>query len=138
MILDPDDCERFFKLHKALMLFVNQRLKVVKPPAKSAKAIVALPPDQRLKVRDAFLDHIDLIDAFVEKNPYKLDSEELGIVRTWKDLVAGEFYVFRYLKKYETVASLPGPIRRSLGRNRENRLGTRSMPPSWPPTRRTA
>ena len=40
--------------------------------------------------------------------------------------------------KRETVASLPGPIRRSLGRNRENRLGTRSMPPSWPPTRRTA
>ena len=38
----------------------------------------------------------------------------------------------------ETVASLPGTIRRSLGRNRENRLGTRSMPPSWPPTRRTA
>ena len=38
----------------------------------------------------------------------------------------------------ETVASLTGPIRRSLGRNRENRLGTRSMPPSWPPTRRTA
>ena len=42
------------------------------------------------------------------------------------------------LLNYETVASLPGPIRRSLGRNRENRLGTRSMPPSWPPTRRTA
>ena len=40
--------------------------------------------------------------------------------------------------KYETVASLPGPIRRSLGRNRENRHGTRSMPASWPPTRRTA
>src|SRR5271157_3829484 len=38
----------------------------------------------------------------------------------------------------ETVASLPGPIRSPLGRNRENRLGTRSMPPSWPPTRRTA
>jgi hypothetical protein len=33
MILDPDDCERFFKLHKALTLFVSQRLKVVKPLA---------------------------------------------------------------------------------------------------------
>ena len=109
MILDPDDCERFFKLHKALMLFVNQRLKVVKPPAKSAKAIDALPPDQRLEVRDAFLDHIDLIDAFVEKNPYKLDSEELGIVRTWKDLVAGEFYVFRYLKKYTVFLTAKEP-----------------------------
>jgi len=44
----------------------------------------------------------------------------------------------QYYQLTETVASLPGPIRRSLGRNRENRLGTRSMPPSWPPTRRTA
>jgi hypothetical protein len=61
MILDPDDCERFFKLHKALTLFVNQRLQVVEPPARSAKEIVAL------------------IDAFVEENPFKLDADELGI-----------------------------------------------------------
>lgn len=33
MNLDPGDCELFFKLHKALMLFVNQRLKVVKERA---------------------------------------------------------------------------------------------------------
>ncbi len=38
MILDPDDAKRFLKLHKALMLFVNQRLKVVKPPAVSSEA----------------------------------------------------------------------------------------------------
>jgi hypothetical protein len=33
MILAPDDWERFFKLHKALTLFVNQRLKVIEPLA---------------------------------------------------------------------------------------------------------
>jgi hypothetical protein len=32
MILDPEDDERFFKLHKALTLFVNQRLKITKHP----------------------------------------------------------------------------------------------------------
>jgi hypothetical protein len=63
MILDPDDAERFFKLHKALTLFVNQRLKLAKPPAES-KGIISLPPEQRLKVRDVLVEHLDLIDAF--------------------------------------------------------------------------
>src|SRR6476469_2653448 len=99
MILDPDDCEQFFKLHKALTLFANRRLKIANPPAKS-EGIVALPPEQRLKVRDALVKHLDLIDAFVEENPYKLDPDELEIVKSWKDLVAGDFYVLRFLKKY--------------------------------------
>ena len=29
MLLDPTDVELFFKLHRALMFFVNQRLKVI-------------------------------------------------------------------------------------------------------------
>jgi len=109
MNLDPGDCELFFKLHKALMLFVNQRLKVVKPPAKSVKVILPLPPEDRLKVRDAFLKHLDLIDAFVEENPFKLDPEELDTVRSWHDLVAGEFYVFRHLKKYTVFLTVKEP-----------------------------
>src|SRR4051812_35912990 len=80
MILEPDDAERFFKLHKALTLFVNQRLKIAKPPAKS-EGIVALPPKQRLKVRDALVEHLGLIDAFVEENPYKLEPDDLEIVK---------------------------------------------------------
>jgi hypothetical protein len=109
MMLDADDCKRFFKLQKALMLFVNQRLKIVKPPAKSEKMIVALPPDDRLKARDALVEHLDLINAFAEENPYKLDSEELDIVRSWKDLVAGEFYVLRFLKKYTVFLTAKEP-----------------------------
>ena len=109
MNLDPEECELFFKLHKALMLFVNQRLKVVKPPAKSVKVILPLPPEDRLKVRDAFLKHLDLIDAFVEENPFKLNPEELDTVRSWHDLVAGEFYVFRHLKKYTVFLTAKEP-----------------------------
>ena len=109
MMLVPDDCKLFFKLHKALTLFVNQRLKVVKTPAKSAKVIFALPPEQRLKVRDAFLKHLNLIDAFAEENPFKLDPEELGIVRSWKHLVEGKFYVFRHLKNYTIFLTAKEP-----------------------------
>jgi hypothetical protein len=109
MILDPDDAERVFKLHKALSLFVNRRLKLAKPPAGSAKVIVALPPEQRLKVRDALVEHLDLIDAFVEENPYKLEPDELAIVKPWKDLVAGDFYVLRFLKKYTVFLTAKEP-----------------------------
>jgi len=108
MILDPDDCERFFKLHKALTLFVNRRLKIAKPPTKS-EGIVALPPEQRLKVRDALVEHLDLIDAFVEENPYRLVPEELAVVKSWKDLVAGDFYVLRFLKKYTIFLTAKEP-----------------------------
>ena len=109
MILDTDDSEQFFKLHKALMLFVNQQLKIVKPPTGSSKNIVSLPPDQRLKVRDALVEHIDLIDAFVEENPYKLNPNELGIVRSWHDLVAGDFFVLRFLKKHTIFLTAKEP-----------------------------
>ena len=100
MILDPDDRERFYKLHKALILFVNQRLEIVEAPTASSKTIVALPPDQRLKVRDALVENTSLIDEFVEENPFDFAPEELDVVRSWKHLVAGEFYVLRFLKKY--------------------------------------
>ncbi len=108
MILDPDDSERFIKLHKALMLFVNHRLKIVQPPAKSA-GIVAFPLQQRLKVRDALVEHLDLIDAFVGENPYELAPDELAIVASWKDLVAGDFYVLRFLKKYTIFLTAKDP-----------------------------
>ncbi len=109
MILDPEDCQRFYKLHKALTLFVNQRLKIAKPPVQSEKTIVALPPDDRLKVRDALVQHLDLIDAFIEENPFKFDPDELDIVRSWHDLVAGEFYVLRHLKKYTIFLTAKQP-----------------------------
>jgi hypothetical protein len=100
MNLDPEDCELFFKLHKALLLFVNRRLKLFEPPDSPAGELVSFPPKERLRLRDSLVEHMDLIDAFANENPFRFSEEELGIVRSWKDLVAGQFYVFRYLKRH--------------------------------------
>jgi hypothetical protein len=91
------------------MLFVNRRLKIVKPPAGSAKEVVAFPPGPRLKVRDALVEHPDLIDAFVDENPFDLAPGEVEIVRSWKHLVAGEFYVLRHLKAYTVFLTAKTP-----------------------------
>ena len=91
MLLTPQEVERFFKLQWALMFFVNQRLRVLPDDVASPEAFSSLPPEVRLKVRDAFLKHTDLIGAFVEENPAHLPSDELDIVRSWRHLVHGKF-----------------------------------------------
>jgi len=105
MLLTPLDVELFFRLHRALLFFVNQRLKVVADDVASPEEFAALSPEVRFKVREAFLNHTDLLQSFVDENPAHLTEEELAIVRSWRHLVAGKFYIFRELKKYTVFLS---------------------------------
>ena len=105
MLLNPPDVGLLFKLHKALMFFVNQRLKAVPDEPASPDEFSSLPPKTRLIVRDAFLKNTGLLQAFVDENPAQLTADELDIVGTWRHLVHGKFYVFRELKKYTVFLS---------------------------------
>jgi hypothetical protein len=109
MILNPHDAALFFRLHRTLMFFINQRLKVLPDDLARPDEFAALAPEVRLKVRDALLDHTDLIQSFVEENPAHLPDDELAIVRSWRHLVPGKFYLFRYLKQYTVFLSTDEP-----------------------------
>lgn len=105
MLLEMQDVALFFKLHRALMFFVNQGLKVVSDDIAGPDQFSSLSPEVRLKVRDAFLKHADLLQSFVEENPAHLPDDELDIIRSWRHLVHGKFYVFRELTKYTVFLS---------------------------------
>jgi hypothetical protein len=109
MLLEPQDLELFFRLHRTLMFFVNQRLKVIADKVATPEEFAALSPQVRLKVRDALNAHLDLIESFVEENPAHLSDDELDIVRFWRHQVAGNFYVFRELKKYTVFLTTTDP-----------------------------
>jgi len=109
MLLEPGDVQQFFRLHRTLMFFVNQRLKVIPDPLPTPEAFAALLPGARLAVRDAWLANPDLTESFVTTNPAQLPETELGIVRSWRHLVAGKFYVFRALKKHTVFLSTTDP-----------------------------
>ncbi len=109
MLLTPQDVELFFKLHRALMFFVNQRLKTVPDRPANPDEFSLLSPEVRLKVRDALLSHTDLIQAFVDENPAQLSGDELEIVRSWQHLVHGTFYILRELAKYTVFLSTDKP-----------------------------
>jgi len=108
MLLSQNEAELFFKLHRSLMHFVNQRLGVVSD-VDSPEEFASLSPEVRLKVRDAFLDNCELLQTFVEENPARLSKKELDIVFSWRHMVSGQFYAFRQLKNYMVFLSSGEP-----------------------------
>jgi len=109
MLLEPQDVELFFRLHRTLMVFVNQRLKVIPNKLATPEEFAVLSPEVRLKVRDALNAKRDLIESFVDENPAHLSHSDIDIVRSWRHLVAGRFYVFRELKKYTVFLMTTDP-----------------------------
>lgn len=105
MLLPPDELDQFFRLHRTLLFFVNQRLTVLPDTLGTPEDFAALSPEVRLKVRDALTANPALIESFAAENPARLPDDELDIVRSWRHLVAGRFTVFRELKKYTVFLS---------------------------------
>ncbi len=108
MLLAREDADLFFKLHRALMWFVNQKLGIL-PDFSSPDEFSSLPLESILKVRDAFLDEMDLIESFVNENPADLNDEEIEIVLSWHQSISGCFYLFRQLKNYMVFLSTDDP-----------------------------
>lgn len=109
MLLELHELKLFFKLHQALMFFVNQRLKAIPNKVASPDEYAVLSPQLRLKVRDALNANLDLIDSFVAENPARLSNDELNIVRSWRHQLRDKFYVFRELKKHTVFLSTTSP-----------------------------
>ena len=99
MKLSDEDVELFYKLHPALLFYTNQRKGVFKDIT-TIEEFMELPIEEKNKVREALYKHSKLIDSFVRRNPFNFSQDELEIVKSWKNFVKDEFYLFRYLKKY--------------------------------------
>ena len=92
------------------MFFVNDQLRVIPDTVSTPEHFSELSPEIRVKVRDALVENVGLIEAFVSENPARLSEDELDIVRSWRHLVAGRFYLFRELAKYTVFLSGAEPV----------------------------
>lgn len=100
MNLSPEDVALFYKLMWAAQHYVNRRLGLV-AGVESGEDYAKLPQDDKVKGREVLYQHIELLDDFVAENPARLTPDEAHIVQGWRQhLLAGEFYVFRYLKRH--------------------------------------
>lgn len=99
MKLSKQDADLVFDLIWSLQAYVNRKLKLI-PGVIEFEDFALLPDEQKLEAREALYDNIDLIDDYVQENPDGFKAEELEIVRGWKRLIRGEFFIERLLKKY--------------------------------------
>jgi hypothetical protein len=116
MILQPHETERFYRIWFAMLSYANRRLKLVRDLPES-------PHDGSIDVQDAFkvasavwADDA-LRHAFIDANPATLPPEDLELARSWDRRVAGDFYIFRFLKKYTVLIGSgdPAPVYGVLG-----------------------
>src|SRR5439155_18617489 len=100
MLLPPPEAKLFFRLHKALLFFVNRQLGVLPGNSFTLGGLTVPQAEELVKVRNAFLEQPGLLDSFLQQNPAGLPAEELAIVSSWRHHVAGRFYILRELKNY--------------------------------------
>lgn len=114
MKLSTQDADLFFEIMWPLQFFVNQRLKIL-PKIKTVEQYARLSSQDKLKVRNALFENLDLIEAFVKENPRQLSVDKLEIVASWQNCVVGDFYIERMLKKYNIFISSNDKVYAVLG-----------------------
>ncbi len=98
MKLSPNDVDLFYKLMWPLQFYVNRKLDIFPNVDSIDEYADDLAYEDKLPVRNALYEHVEYIDSFVDENPAELTQDELAIVKSWKNFVAGDFYIERFLK----------------------------------------
>jgi hypothetical protein len=99
MKLSTQDADLFFKLMWSVQTYINLNLEII-PGIDTVGEYRKLPSSEKLPVRDALYDNIELVDVYLEDNPQRLFPEELEIIQSWKKFKRGDYFIERLLKKY--------------------------------------
>jgi hypothetical protein len=108
MNLSMRENERFYGIWLPLLHYVNVRRQLV-ARVPLVPGPDALSPKDAHRLRQALWEDDALREAFVAENPAHLSDADLKIVAGWEHRIAGQFYIFRYLKKYAVFLTREEP-----------------------------
>ncbi len=104
MKLNEEEVNLFYKMSGALLFYINQKYPVIKelkePVFKNA------PPADIKSLYERLSSHTELIDYFVDENPFSFTQEELEIIKSWNNLVKGDFWILAYLRDHTTFLTV--------------------------------
>lgn len=88
---------------------MNERLHVVASfPAAPSEGSVQLA--DTMQVRNALWEHDTIREDFITENPADLPPEDLALVASWQNRLAGSFYIVRVLQAYTVFLTEQAPI----------------------------
>ena len=99
MKLSTQDAEHFYELMWPLQFYVNQRLQLA-PQLNTIQVYRVAPLEEKAPIRTAVYENRPLVDDFIRENPAQLRSDDLAIIRSWREhALVGDFFIERFLKK---------------------------------------
>lgn len=110
MQLPEPEIDHFYQLYKPLLVYTNQRFQIT-PDMKTPDDIEGYPFEETFKVREKIYQQPELLDDFITANSNILSSEDIAIVKSWKNFVKERFYIFRYLKNYTVFLTIEEPYK---------------------------
>jgi hypothetical protein len=125
--LSLKDIRLFYKLHPALLWYANEKLKVLAEAFKNPEALRVSGVENVTKIREVLWKNVDLIDKFVQDNPFRFSKKELSVVLSWKHFVRGKFYVIKLSKEHAILLDDNDPAKaygiKALATSFENFFG---------------
>lgn len=100
MHISADEIAIFYRLHPALLLYVNNRYKTYPELSSLEKFMEESSEKQRFNIRTVLTNNIELIDDFVSENINNFSRDEIDIIKSWKNFIAGDFHIVKFLKDY--------------------------------------
>jgi hypothetical protein len=95
MRLGKKDIEEFFKLHKSLLLYVNNKKHLIKGLSSISDLQIA-PFEKIAELRNMAVNDLTLIDSLVKENPFKFTDKELKTIECWKEGIFDTFFIVKY------------------------------------------
>ncbi|MBU2638560.1 MAG: hypothetical protein KJ955_06300 [Nanoarchaeota archaeon] len=97
MKLTKEDTDLFYKLNWPLLFYANQKHNVI--PCLKEPDFKKEDLEKVARLHEKLNKEPALIDSFIAENPFKLNQEELDIVRSWKKAVRGKFLVMKHTEQ---------------------------------------
>ena len=110
MQLETHEIERFYNIWSFLLYYVNQQKQII-PPFPGAWGDSNMDENNLALLRDALWADDSLRENFIKENPANLSPQDLALVDSWQYRIAGDFFIFRYLKKHAVFLSSNSPTK---------------------------
>ena len=104
MKLSKEEVNLFYKMSGALLFYINQKYPVIKELKKPT--FENIPPVHIKSLYEKLSFHTELIDSFVDENPFSFTQEELEIIKSWNNLVKDKFWIMAYLRDHTTFLTV--------------------------------
>ncbi|MFK7908071.1 MAG: hypothetical protein AB8B69_23270 [Chitinophagales bacterium] len=102
MQLNEEEYNQFMEIYPPLIFFVAKRKGMIDKGFRYEN-FLDIPIGERLTFRDKLFENPKLIDEYVATHKKNLPNETIEIVLGFKNFVAGEFMVLKYLKAYSIL-----------------------------------